>query len=133
MEATVQTIERTVSNDDGLTTTLSDTDSVTEKEFKNPVGRPKGVKDTITRDLKIMIENALHDVGGEGYLRQQAMDNPTSFMALVGKLIPKDLTVKNEISVHVRHELIEKAVALLVGRDPEPVQQHVIEHKSANY
>lgn len=110
-------------------TAESDADSVAKLNWK-------GLKEyhrAQTRDIKVMIENALADSGGEGYLRQQAMDNPTAFMALVGKLIPKDMTVKHEITAHVRHELVEQAVALILGRDPQPRELPAPEHKSANY
>ena len=86
-----------------------------------------------TRDVKIMVENALADAGGEEYLRQQAIDNPTAFMALVGKLIPKDVSVKTDISLNVRHELIERAVASLIGREARQIETPALPHKSANY
>jgi hypothetical protein len=45
-------------------------------------GRPKGVPNTINRDIKEMILGALSDVGGRAYLAQQAQKNPTAFMGL---------------------------------------------------
>ncbi len=45
-----------------------------------------------------MIEKALRDAGGAEYLREQARESPAAFMALVGKLIPKDLTVSGGAS-----------------------------------
>jgi hypothetical protein len=40
-----------------------------------------------------MIRNALDMAGGEEYLLEQARENPTAFLNLVGKIIPKDLNV----------------------------------------
>lgn len=40
-----------------------------------------------------MIEGALHAVGGQAYLEKQAKKNPKAFMALVGRILPKDINV----------------------------------------
>ena len=39
-----------------------------------------------------MILNALSDVGGEQYLARQANENPSSFMTLLGKVLPTQVT-----------------------------------------
>lgn len=56
-------------------------------------GRPRGVPNKITSDLKAMVLGALDDAGGREYLTRQAEENPGPFMALVGKCLPKDLNV----------------------------------------
>lgn len=56
-------------------------------------GRPRGVPNKITSDLKAMVLGALDDAGGREYLARQAEENPGPFMALVGKCLPKDLNV----------------------------------------
>lgn len=56
-------------------------------------GRPRGVPNKITSDLKAMVLCALDDAGGREYLARQAEENPGPFMALVGKCLPKDLNV----------------------------------------
>jgi len=38
-----------------------------------------------------MIIGALEDVGGRDYLAQQAVENPTAFMSLVGRVLPLQL------------------------------------------
>ena len=58
-------------------------------------GRPKGSLNRTTAAVKDMILQALdgaHKDGGAGYLKQQAKDNPTAFMTLVGKVLPLQLT-----------------------------------------
>jgi hypothetical protein len=51
-------------------------------------GRPKGVPNKATAAVKDMILQALANKGGVEYLEQQAADNPTAFLTLVGKIIP---------------------------------------------
>lgn len=54
-------------------------------------GRPKGVPNKINALLKDDIlkaaENA-HPEGRVGYLTQQASENPTAFLTLLGKVLP---------------------------------------------
>jgi hypothetical protein len=51
-------------------------------------GRPKGVPNKLTRDVKEMILVALNKAGGENYLLKQANENPSAFLTLVGKVLP---------------------------------------------
>lgn len=51
-------------------------------------GRKPGSPNKVTRELKEMILMALDDVGGVDYLKQTAIDNPSAFLTLVGKVIP---------------------------------------------
>lgn len=63
-------------------------------------GRKTGVQNKVTRDLKDMILGALHRAGGEDYLLAQAnADNPTPFLALVGKCLPKDMNVTATVTL----------------------------------
>lgn len=55
-------------------------------------GRRKGSKNRITADLKAMIHNALDNAGGEQYLATQAVESPAAFLALLGKILPKEIT-----------------------------------------
>ena len=55
-------------------------------------GRRKGVPNKNTRLLKDMILKALDGAGGVKYLQDQAKDNPGPFMALVGKVLPLQIT-----------------------------------------
>lgn len=51
-------------------------------------GRVKGVPNKLTKELKAMILGALDDAGGQEYLRRQAEANPSTFLALIGKVLP---------------------------------------------
>lgn len=57
-------------------------------------GRPAGVPNKITADLKGMILGALHAKkgGGQKYLERQADANPAAFLTLVGKVLPTTLS-----------------------------------------
>lgn len=52
------------------------------------LGKPNKVGAT----LKDMILGALDKAGGEAYLARQAVENPASFLTLVGKVLPLQLT-----------------------------------------
>jgi len=51
-------------------------------------GRKPGEKNKITRELRDMILGALDKAGGVDYLAAQAEKNPAAFMALLGKVLP---------------------------------------------
>lgn len=70
-------------------------------------GSRKGKPNKVSADLKAMIQGALDDVGGQKYLAQQARENPSAFLTLVGRTLPKelagavDLRFPDSIKVHV--------------------------------
>lgn len=59
-------------------------------------GRPKGVPNKNTTILKDAILRAAEDAGGSegivGYLTRQASENPGPFLALLGKVLPMQVT-----------------------------------------
>jgi hypothetical protein len=55
-------------------------------------GRPKGSLDKGNADLRQMILQALENKGGVAYLEEQAATNPSGFMSLLGKVLPKEVT-----------------------------------------
>jgi len=57
-------------------------------------GRKKGVPNKVTKELKDMILGALDDTGGQKYLARQAEENPSAFLALVGRVLP--MTVQGD-------------------------------------
>ncbi len=65
------------------------------------MGRKKGSVNKFNKEIKDMILSALEKAGGENYLLEQAQTNPTAFMSLVGKVIPKDLNAKVEGSMNL--------------------------------
>lgn len=65
-------------------------------------GRRKGSLNKHTADLKGMVEGALADVGGRQYLATQAVECPAAFLALLGKLVPRDLNVALDIALSER-------------------------------
>ncbi len=69
-------------------------------------GRKPGVPNRLNADLKHMILSALASVGGEAYLIEQAKKNPAVFLALLSKLIPRD--VKASVSADVEISLAER-------------------------
>ena len=58
-------------------------------------GRPRGSANKLNRALREMILQALDKAGGVAYLTRQADANPAAFMALLGKVLPKDLVIQS--------------------------------------
>ena len=61
------------------------------KGVKSGGGSRKGIPNKINKELKDMILGALDDAGGQKYLAIQAVENPSAFMTLIGKVLPKDI------------------------------------------
>ena len=59
---------------------------------KGEGGRPKGVKNKHTAELRHMILEALTKAGGVKYLEARAKDTPGPFLALIGKVLPLQVT-----------------------------------------
>ncbi len=76
--------------------------SQTKKKYKPPkagMGRVKGVPNKVTRILKEAVvkaaENAGNKIGKDGlisYLEKQAMECPAAYLALLGKILPLQVT-----------------------------------------
>jgi hypothetical protein len=68
-------------------------------------GRPKGVPNKNTTLLKDAILEAATKAGGRaglvGYLKQQAEENPGPFMALLGKVLPMQISGPGENGEHL--------------------------------
>lgn len=66
------------------------------------MARPKGSKNKVTAAVKDMIEGALTELGGQEWLVKQARKSQRgaiAFMALVSKLVPRDLHVSGQLSL----------------------------------
>lgn len=55
-------------------------------------GRQKGTPNKTTGALKEMILRALDECGGVDYLIKQAGEEPKAFMALLGRVLPMQVT-----------------------------------------
>ena len=59
-------------------------------------GREAGTPNKITREVREMVIAALDRAGGEDYLLAQSKENPKAFLSLVGRLIPTQITGKDD-------------------------------------
>ena len=72
--------------------------AVSETSFKKGQkagpGRPKGLQNKMTVEVKQMILDALEGAGGVDYLTERANDPRTAaaFLSLVGKVLPMQVT-----------------------------------------
>ena len=64
-------------------------------------GRKKGIPNKFTGELREMILHALDGAGGVDYLKARAVDTPGPFLALVGKVLPLQVTGKDGESLPV--------------------------------
>jgi hypothetical protein len=67
-------------------------------------GRPKGSGNKNTTAIKDMLRAALERSGGTEYFVEQAKSNPSSFMSLISKTIPAD------VSVIMKHTFFDQQV-----------------------
>jgi hypothetical protein len=66
-------------------------------------GRQKGTPNKITALLKdeiLQAASAAHPGGRVGYLTDQAINNPTAFLTLLGKVLPMQVTGPGENGEH---------------------------------
>lgn len=75
-------------------------------------GRPKGSKNKLGKALKEMILEALDEAGGVEYLVTQSEENPASFLTLVGKVLPLQLTGEDGDAIKIDHKVREDADAV---------------------
>lgn len=73
-------------------------------------GSRRGKPNKATAAIKEMIEGALQDAGGQAYLARQADENPSAFMGLLGKILPKDITLGGPGGGPVIIEMVKRIV-----------------------
>jgi hypothetical protein len=73
-------------------------------------GRKPGAPNKVTRDLKEALLNAFEKAGGSRYLARLAKDDPRTFCALLGKIIPMTIGGDPDNPVQVQVERIELVV-----------------------
>ena len=89
-----------------------------EKRKKTGGGNRKGIPNKNTKALKDMILAALSDAGGQKYLATQAIENPASFLTLIGKVLPTTLAGSVDLNVKPAEELIRlKELAIESARE----------------
>ena len=66
-----------------------------------PRGRPPGARNKVNSALREMILASLDKAGGEAYLVRQARANPSAFMALLGKVLPKEIAATVEARAYI--------------------------------
>jgi len=72
-------------------------------------GRQKGTPNKVSKALKDMVLGALDDVGGQEYLARMSQEQPTAFMALLGRVLPT--TSENRVELVQRATMVEERVA----------------------
>lgn len=73
-------------------------------------GRPPGAPNKITKQIKEAIAEAFERAGGVDYLVKLAAEDPKTFCALVGKVIPLQVQGDPDNPIHMRHSKIEIVV-----------------------
>ena len=58
-------------------------------------GRPKGVPNKTTTDMKVAILEAFERAGGADYLTRLAVDEPRTFVTLLAKVLPNENVNEN--------------------------------------
>lgn len=73
-------------------------------------GRPKGVPNKTTALLKDAILQAAEKAGGKeglvGYLKKQATENPQSFLPLLGKVLPMQISTDEPIKIEITRRIV---------------------------
>lgn len=57
-------------------------------------GRPKGCQNKTTVDVKEALEACFTNLGGVAFLQEWAESNPTEFMKIWSKLLPRDMRIE---------------------------------------
>lgn len=80
---------------------MNDVKQRTKKKMPVSPGRPKGVPNKMTAEVKQMILDALDSAGGVAYLADKAESHPAAFLSLVGKVLPLQVNGAGENGEHL--------------------------------
>jgi hypothetical protein len=89
---------------------MTDVKQRKKKEMPVSPGRPKGVPNKMTAEVKQMILAALEQAGGVEYLARQADDKPAAFLALVGKVMPLQVNGPGENGEFLFSKVIREVI-----------------------
>jgi hypothetical protein len=79
-------------------------------------GRTKGTPNKVNAAVKEAIVSAFNKVGGEDYLVKVAETDPRTFCALLGKVMPTQLTGAGDEPIRVANEGSESARDILFAK-----------------
>ena len=73
-------------------------------------GRKKGTPNKVSGKIKDMVLEALDELGGKEWLKEQAGKNPVAYMGLLGKILPTQLTGTDDGPMEIRWIAHEEAL-----------------------
>ena len=94
----------------------------------NQGGRKKGCKNRNPQKVISMILRSLDQVGGTKYLVRMAEEKPASYLALLGKVIPKQQQVSGTVNIE-QSVLINDSKDWLAQQISALSAKHPIEHQ----
>lgn len=74
-------------------------------------GRKPGTPNRMTSAVKDAIEQAFKEVGGQKYLIRVAEEDPKTFCALLGKVLPRDINIESS-------QTLSEILDMLKGQKP---------------
>lgn len=80
------------------------------------MARPVGSKNTKANEIKNMVLHSLDRVGGIEYLARQAIENPSAYLSLIGKVIPRDVNVGGQSDNPIVTENVHDRIRELAAR-----------------
>jgi hypothetical protein len=65
----------------------------------------KGTPNKTTANIKAMIEESLKLAGGVDYFHKQSQENPQAYMQLIGKILPKNMTLDVDVESNINKKV----------------------------
>lgn len=79
-------------------------------------GRPQGSPNKLSRNLKASILGALEAQGGQAYLEKVAAEDPRTFCALLGKILPTTLEGDPDNPVVIETTIAREIMATIAAQ-----------------